>query len=302
MSVCDKPIAICGAESTLGKEVVKKLRASSVEIRTITNIDLRIPPPVLAKKLSSTKAVINLYGEPYVAKWKGRYEFDIYKSRLEALRAIGVALRYCEEQPEVFLTLSNAMVYDQFEVHDEYSIDYGDSFMTEVGRMETDEAIKIERQSFSGRIAIARSGYIMSHEGGAYPLLSKLARIGWGGRVDDGYQCLPMIHADDAVNAIFYIVNNPEAKGIFNLTIPNMASMNEMIDAFESVLGKNQHRMPKFLIKCLAGRALCLLQQNCKAIPRRLTEAGFVFKFKSVSEIVANLHSGIVPQTDALED
>ena len=217
--IFDGDIAICGTDSILGKALSKAFQSQGHKVVDIRDIHLHFTPPELARRLSDVKAVINLYGEPYVAKWSGRYEFDIYRSRLEALRALGIALRYTDPQPDVFLTLSNAMVYDQYDVHDEYSIEYGDSFMSEVGRMETEEAIKIERQSFSGRLVIARTGYIMSNDGGAFSVLSSLSKLGWGGRVNDGYQCLPMIHVDDAVRAILHILATNDAKGIFNLTI-----------------------------------------------------------------------------------
>ena len=46
---------------------------------------------------------------------------------------------YMKKTPLFFITVSNAMVYDAFEVHDEYSMSYGDTLMSEVGQMETPE-------------------------------------------------------------------------------------------------------------------------------------------------------------------
>ena len=282
-------IAICGTESTLGTALIEHLQLAGCEIVSLSEDDFRLPPTDYAAKIEGVKAVINLSGEPYVAKWKGRYEFDIYKSRLEAIRSTGVALRYCKTKPDVFLTISNAMVYDQFEVHDEYSTEYGDSLMSEVGLMETEEAKKIEARTPEVRLVVLRLGYLMSVEGGAYPMLATLAKIGWGGRVDDGYQCLPMVHIEDAIRCIITLISDDNSRGIFNVTIPEMASMNELVKAFAESMSRSQHRLPKFIIKMLAGRAINLLEQNCKVEPRRLNELGFEFRYPSVESIVKDL-------------
>ncbi len=285
-----KTVAICGLDSTLGCALRDALELKGCDIINIKESDLHIPPINLAEKIQPADGIINLYGEPFIAKWEGRYEFDIYKSRLEGLRALGLAIKYTIPHPHFFITISNAMVYDKFEVHDEYSTIYGDNFMAEVGKMETDEAIKIDAQHFNNmRLIIARMGYLMSPFGGAFPLLSSLAKIGWGGRVDDGFQCLPMIHVHDAVNSLLFIANNPQLSGIFNLSIPQMASMNELVIAFTNSTLRSQHRLPKFIIKLLTGRAINLLEQNCKVLPKRLLQNGFIFKYANVDAIVSNL-------------
>ena len=282
-------VAICGVQSPLGQALFETLTCAGTNIVVIKDSDLRLSPPALARKLNNVKVVINLYGEPYVAKWTGRYEFDIYKSRLEAIRAIGTAIRYADPKPECFMVMSNAMVYDPYEVHDEYSTVYGDSFMSEVAQMETDETMKIAGKEPQLRLVLVRMDYIMSNLGGAYPLLSSLARMGWGGSVTDGYQCLPMIHEIDAVRAMIGIASDGKSSGIYNMTIPEMASMNELVEAFANTMDKKQHRLPKFIVRLATGRAYNLLEQNCKVIPQRLINEGFEFLFPTVGSIIKDL-------------
>ena len=284
-----KKIAICGAEEPLGRALTKSLQTSGVEVLDLDADDLRAPAPTLGEELEGVDGIVNMFGEPYVAKWRGRYEFDIYRSRLVSIRSLGTAMMYMKRTPRFFITVSNAMVYDKFEVHDEYSMSYGETLMSEVGQMETKETMKVAKQTKNVRVIIARMGYLMSREGGAYPLLEKLAKIGWGGRVDDGYQCLPMIYEDDAVRAILHLASDERSQGIYNLTLPEMASMNELVGAFSEALGKNQHRLPKVLIKMFAGRAFNLLEQNCKVLPSRLTAEGFEFLCDNVKSVIMEL-------------
>lgn len=284
-----KSVAICGIATPLGKELREQLKNNGCNIVEIKGIDLRLPAPTLAERIAGVDGVINLYGEPYVAKWKGRYEFDIYRSRQMAIRSIGNALRFVSPQPQFFITLSNAMVYDIYDVHDEYSNSYGDSFMSEVGQMETQEVLKAAKQCPGVRLLLARAGYLMSATGGAYPILAKMAKIGWGGRIDEGYQCIPMIHVADAAESLITLAENDDARGIYNLTIPEMASMNELVKAFSTTVGKSQHRLPKFFIKLIAGRAVNLLEQNCKVVPARLNAMGFKFNHPNVESIINSL-------------
>lgn len=286
-----KNVAICGTQTPLGKRLRECLLDQGVKVIAVRESDLKIPAPSLADKLVDVEGIINLHGEPYVAKWRGRYEFDIYCSRLLAIRSLDNAIRFMEHKPSFFLTISNAMIYDTYEVHDEYSNEYGDSFMAEVGQMETTEALKIKRHSEGVRLLIARTGYVMSRTAGAYPLLASISKIGWGGRINEGYQCIPMILEADAIKAIIFLAQNETTEGIYNLTIPEMASMNEMVEAFAKAMDKNQHRLPKFIIRFMAGRAFHLLEQNCKVIPRRLTATGFTFDAPNVDAIISTLQN-----------
>ena len=284
-----KNVAICGIGTPLGKELREQLKDKDCNILEIRGTDLRLPAPALAEKIAGIDGVINLYGEPYVAKWKGRYEFDIYRSRQLAIRSISNALRFAKPEPKFFITLSNAMVYDTYDVHDEYSSSYGDSFMSEVGQMETQEVIRATKQCPDIRLLLVRAGYLMSASGGAYPILARMAKIGWGGRIDEGYQCIPMVHVADAAASLIMLAENEEAKGVYNLTIPEMASMNELVKAFSTTVGKSQRRLPKFIIKLIVGRAVNLLEQNCKVVPSRLNAMGFKFGHPNVESIIRSL-------------
>ncbi len=282
-------VAISGIEKPLGKALRAEYAAKGFSVIPVGEADIRLPAPTLGEKLNGVHGIINLFGEPYVAKWKKRYEFDIYRSRLVAIRSLGMAMKYMETRPNFFITTSNAMIYDKYEVHDEYSMSYGDTLMAEVGQMETAETMKISSYINDVRLIIARTGYIMSKSGGVYPMLERLAKIGWGGKVDDGYQCIPMIAVDDAARAFMHITENQRSQGVYNLTIPEMASMNELVEALSKTHGKNQHRLPKFLIKLVAGRAVNLLEQNCKVQPLRLLAEDFEFKAMNVSDIMRML-------------
>lgn len=281
---------MCGATSQMSKPIVEELEKRGYEVDLLSNSDLSTPAPLLAYRFDGAFAVLNIIGTPYFAKWSDRYVHDIYCSRMLAIRAILETIKHCEKEPKTFLHVTNAMVYDQYEVHDDYSMSYSDSFIAEVGRMETIEVLKAQKKVPNLRLIIARTGYIMSRNGGLFPILEKVCRNHIGAKIGDGYQCLPIIHISDAINAMITLIENRLCQGVYNLTIPRMASLRELSTAFEKY-GKIQRiKLPDFIVRLIVGRSIVLLEQNCKVIPTRLEQLQYEFQYPSVDKIVGNLY------------
>ena len=284
-------IVVCGKGTVLGNAFASYLKKKGYELTMLSADDLtRTPAPMLAKHIDGCYAVCNTAGADFVAKWSDRYVHDIYCSRMLSIRAVIESLRYCENKPKVVLQLSNAMIYDQYEVHDDFSVQYGETFTSEVAQMETKETMKLRKRFPEVRLVLVRCGYIMSKSHGLFSLLKRLFRRKISGYVGDGYQCIPMIHIDDAIKAGEMFINNDNANGIFNLTIPEMASLRELSEAFSS-RDKSWH-LPflHIFVRILTGRAIALLEQNCKVEPKRLQGMGFVFQYPNVDSIVESLY------------
>ncbi len=284
-------VVVCGKGTLLGNAFAAYLKKKGYEVVMLSADDLnRTPAPLLAKIIDGCWAVCNTAGADFVAKWSDRYIHDIYCSRMLSIRAVIESFRYCVYKPQVVLQLSNAMIYDPYEVHDDFSSQYGNTFTSEVAQMETKEIMKLRRRHPEVRLVLVRCGYIMSKVGGLFLLLKKLFRHKISGYVGDGYQCMPMVHIDDAVRAGELFLNDNNADGIFNLTIPEMASLRELSEAF-SVHDRGWH-LPflNFFVRLMTGRAVALLEQNCKVEPKRLEKMGFIFNYPNVGAIVESLY------------
>ncbi len=284
-------VVICGKGTVLGNALSAYLKDKGYELTMLSADDLtRTPAPMLAKRIDGCYAVCNTVGANFVAKWSDRYVHDIYCSRMLSIRAVIEALRYCKDKPQVVLQLSNAMIYDPYEVHDDFSVQYGETFTSEVAQMETKEIMKLRKRLPQVRLVLVRCGYIMSKSHGLFSLLKRLFRRKISGYVGDGYQCIPMIHIDDAVKACEMFINNDNANGIFNLTIPEMASLRELSEAFSSRDKSLHFPFMDIFVRILTGRAIALLEQNCKVEPKRLQNMGFEFEYPNVDAIVRSLY------------
>lgn len=280
-------VAVIGYKTTLGRSLRDKLRQRGCIVREITREHLsKLPPLQLGEWLSGCSAVLDVTSTPYIAKWTGRYQYGLYADRLSIIRSITTALKYSEKKPGLLLNLSNCMVYDKYDVHDDFSSQYDDGFMAEVGEMELSETMKAKEVARDTRIVLLRTGYVMSSTSAAFKVLRNSAKIGIGGIIDDGYQCLPMIHEEDLESIIEEFVFRDDVQGIYNVTIPNMASMSEMMESIYSRISRRQITLPKWMLKILMGRAVLMLEHNCKAIPSRLTTMGYAFKYPDVDSIM----------------
>ncbi len=285
MTQTDNRIAICGAQTALAKSYTRILMSYGLQVKAISDSDFTRPIPDLAAKLEGCLAVCNISSIPLVSRWTSRSMFDMFSNRMGSLRAFKKALTLCQDPPKTFIDVSNAMQYDQFEVHDDFSTVYGDTFFAELGQMETRCTLEISKALPQMRIIIARMGFLMCKNSGAFPIIQRLSTMRLGGVIGDGYQCLPVIHVSDAARALFRFTTDVYCKGIYNLTTPELASVGEFVAAFR----KRQFAAPHFIVKFLAGQASALLEQNCKVVPTRLLQEGFTFDFTNIDSIVANL-------------
>ncbi len=277
-------IAILAPQTTLSKEYEKLLGSYQIETIEIDDRDF-MNPALLASKIDGCHAVCNFSSVPYLTRWTTESQFEIFSSRHLALRTFDAIFSLCKDKPKIFICISNAMQYDQYEVHDDYSTVLGNSFFAELGKMETKLSLELARNHPEIRLVIARLGFTFNHKTGAFPILRRLSKFRLGGVIGDGYQCLPVIHIDDATRAIFRLTTDDNCTGIYNITIPEITSLSEIVGA----LGKTQFSLPRPIINFLAGRASAIIEQNCKVVPNRLLREHFTFKYPNIRSIIEAL-------------
>jgi hypothetical protein len=142
------------------------------------------------------------------------------------------------------------------------------------------------------RVVIIRTGVVLTRDGGFLAKTAPMFKMFLGGHFGNGRQWLPWIHMKDAVEAIYFLLHNTASEGPFNLTAPQAISQKE----FFKELGKAMNRpswlhAPEFAIRTLLGemgREAVLGSQ--KALPDRLLEEGFSFRFGNVKEALKEIY------------
>jgi hypothetical protein len=104
-------------------------------------------------------------------------------------------------------------------------------------------------------------------------------RYGLGGPIGGGRQYWNWITLDDAVGAICHALTTNNLAGPVNVVAPQAVTNAAFTAALGQVLRRpTLARLPAWLARILLGQmADELLLASARAVPRRLTEAGYVF-------------------------
>lgn len=234
-------------------------------------------------------AIVNLAGASLSRRWTPRYKRIIRDSRINAGRAVVDAVRKADRKPGVVIQASGAGCYGPRadEVITEKAA-FGDSFLGRTA--EAWEASTAPVEEHGVRRAIIRSGVVLSSDGGAFPLLTLPFRLFIGGPLGSGKQWLPWIHIEDEVRAIRFLIEEEAAAGPFNLSAPHPATNAR----FSRILGRVIHRpafvrVPAFAVRLVLGEMSTVVLDGQRAIPRRLLDLGFQFRFAEAEEALHDL-------------
>lgn len=234
-----------------------------------------------ARQAEGAHAVINLAGESLAAgRWTQARRAGIVQSRTNSAGAVVSAVSGAKVKPSVFIQASGVGFYglrgDELLTEDS---GIGSGFLADVCRRTESAAARVEQSGV--RCVAIRSGLVLGREGGVLPRFITPYRFFVGGTLGSGRQWLSWISLEDEIRAIRFLMENQGLNGAFNLAAPNPVTMGQFTRTLGQVLGRPAWtRVPAFVLRLVFGRmADEVLLASQKAIPKRLTEAGFTFKY-----------------------
>jgi len=140
------------------------------------------------------------------------------------------------------------------------------------------------------RRAIIRSGAVLDDQEGALPRLHALVSLSLVRSVGSGKQWLPWIHIRDEARAIQFLIERDGVQGPFNLTAPNPVTNAEFVKTLARVVGRPALiPIPSFAMKWVVGEVADVLLEGQRAVPKRLLEAGFRFRFPEAEPALRDL-------------
>ena len=292
-------VAIAGSSGLVGSAlipVLKKLGAQITrlvrsqpkagEIEWHPNLD-----EVSSRLLEGFEVIINFAGESIAGgRWTDDQKRKIRDSRVNGTHLLSEAIAKLTRKPRVFVCASATGIYGDRddELLDEQS-ESGGGFLAGVCR-EWEKACEPAIKAGT-RVVNLRFGPIIAREGGMLAKLLTPFKMGMGGKVGSGKQFISWVALEDAVNAVMLAIENESIRGPLNVVSPNPVTNEEFTKTLGHVLNRpTALAMPAFAARLAFGEmADEMLLASQKVIPKRLTSAGFVFKYPDLEATLKHL-------------
>jgi len=224
-------------------------------------------------------AIVNLAGATISERWSDARKKEIRDSRVNAGQAIVEAVKTAPKKPGVVIQSSAVGYYGprgSEEITEESSA--GNDFLASICK--DWEASTAELDALGIRRSIIRTGVVLDLNGGALPKMLMPIKMFVGGPIGSGKQYFPWIHVKDEVAAIRFLIDNKQARGVYNLSAPKPLTNKEFTQAIGKVLGRPTFMpVPAFAMQTLFGEMSTLLLDGQREMPRRLVQEGFKFQF-----------------------
>lgn len=299
-------IVIIGGTGTIGRRLVLHLIQGGHVVKVVSRQPYKpasLPAKIIFASwdgksaagwghlVEGADAVVNLAGAGIAdAKWSDERKREIRDSRVNAGKAVVEAIAAASVKPKVLIQASAVGYYGAHNNGTVLTEDSspGSDFLGQTCREWEDSTKAVEAMGV--RRVIIRTGVVLDMEGGALPKMVMPFRFLAGGPIGSGAQWFPWIHYYDQVEAIRFLIENEAAAGPVNLTAPNPLRNRDFAKAIGRVMGRPAFApAPEFVFKAIFGEMSTVLLDGQQALPKRLQEWGYQFKFPTAEAALKDI-------------
>jgi uncharacterized protein (TIGR01777 family) len=301
----NKKIILAGGSGFLGQSLAMELTAGKYEVVVLTRAPRKRNDGVLEVKwdgatagdwtkfLDGAEAVVNLAGKNINCPHTPENVRALTDSRVNSVRAIAAAFENLKTPPRVWVQAGAIGFYgDTGSRCCDESSQIGTGNLAEIcGRWESEfnsTGLPATRK------VLLRIGFVLGHDGGALPVLGRLAKLFLGGRVGSGKQFISWIHIADLTRMFVGTIEGEKLTGTFNAVAPAAVTNADFMRELRRAL----HRpwsppAPEFAVR-LGSRLMksepSLALAGCRCAPKRFLEVGFKFQFPELRGTLQNLY------------
>ena len=247
-------------------------------------------PPAAA--LEGAEVVFHLAGQPVAERrWDQAVKDRIRDSRVIGTRNLVEAMAEMAQPPPVLVCASAVGIYGDRgdDLLDEDSA-RGDDFLAEVCGSWEDEAMAAG--GFGTRVVCCRIGIVLAPDGGALSRMLPPFRLGAGGKLGDGHQWMPWIHADDVVGLLLHAAES-KLSGPLNLVAPAPVTNRDFTKALGKALGRPTFMtVPRAALKLAFGELSGVLLASQRVVPGVAQESGYAYRWPDLGAALADCVSG----------
>lgn len=280
-------VLVAGGSGLIGTALLRALRADGTRAVALVRREPRGPGEIQWEPgraldpglLAGYEAVVCLSGAGIGdRRWTAAYRTTLVRSRVAATRTLAEAIGAAGPDGPRTLIGGSAVGYygDRADERLDESAPAGEGFLAQLCQQWETAA---QPAADAARVVAIRTGIVLTARGGMLPRLTRLFRLGAGGRLGSGRQYLPWISLRDEVRAIRFAMAAPTLSGPINAAAPQETPNREFTAALERAV----HRpavlpVPRFALRLALGQFAdegALASQ--RAIPAALRDAGFRF-------------------------
>ncbi len=308
-SLDGKRIAISGGSGFLGVSLATHLVQAGAEVVILSRREPVEGPWRFAKwdgrttdgdwvqELDGIDGLVNLAGRTVDCVKTPDHRDQILRSRIESTRALGAGLRMVKQPPPVWVQMSTAHIYgDPPTVVCDESSAFGYGLAPDVAHA-WEQAFR-ESVLPDQRGVLSRCSFVVGRDrgagNGAMRTLSKLARIGLGGRVGSGNQGFSWIHELDLNRFFQQALTDDSMAGAYIVSGPNPVSQTDFMRTLRRVVGM-PIGLPAFEWMVRIGAKFIfrtdpeLALYGRYVVPKRLQAAGFDFELGELENAIRDV-------------
>lgn len=298
-------IVLAGGSGFIGSALAPRLVEAGYEVTVLTRGESRGAGPVRyrqwdartagpwAAELDGAAAIVNLVGRSVDCRKTAANRKVILESRVDSIRALGMACRQLSRPPGVWVQSGTAHIHGD---------PPGDTLITDDSPLGTGlapdvaqawEAALHEAAPPNCRTVILRISFVLGRNGGALRTLAGLAKWFLGGRTGSGRQWISWIHEADLIAIILRSLSDSSMRGTYLTTAPEPVTNAQFMRELRRALRRPWSPPVPAPIVRLGARMmrtdpeLALLGRRC--VPQRLLENGVTFEFPSLHQALIDL-------------
>ncbi len=297
-------VLITGGTGLIGRALTRSLLADGHKVWTLTRNPERAVLPLGASAVqwdgrtardwgglvNEMDALVNLAGHNTSSwPWTEARKQSFWNSRVWAGQAVTEAVQQAKKRPRVLIQSSGINHYG---LRGEPAIETtppGSDFLSRLTVAWEFSSQPVE--DLGVRRAVIRTAVVLARESILMKLMELPTRLFFGGRLGNGRQYFPWIHVADEVGAIRFLLDEERARGPFNLIAPEASTNAAFLRELAGVLHRPYwFHVPAFLMRLALGEMGVLALEGRAALPKRLEDMGYQFKFPTSKNALKDLY------------
>ncbi|MFT4523088.1 MAG: hypothetical protein ACI8ZN_002040 [Bacteroidia bacterium] len=295
-----KTILVTGGTGLVGRSLCALLTQHGHSVRILTRqpTDVSIgrftydltSNTIDEKALVDVDVVVHLAGENVAGgRWTSHRKQQIRSSRVDTAKLILLALQKNNQVLTTFITASGIGYYGSNptgELREDSKS--GSDFLAKI--CIDWEAAAEEFKSVQSNVFVNRIGIVLAKGGGFVQKLMPLINLHLGSVLGSGNQDVAWIHIHDLCEIIAKQIEGELLAGIYNVCAPETPTHHQMIESMAKQSNKRLWlpNVPEFALKLALGEMSEAVLSSQKAIPQKLVNQNFSWKYPNHREAYKN--------------